>query len=622
MPLALFAWMWTAAANSSCIIPLTDLAAEAWVETAREGLGLFYRAHAAPQESEQNSEDGNSSAADGSLVEGLQCHGLWLNFFDEMWDSVGDGGAATTQQSSMREIIMRMLHTSLANPDALSSHPAAAGPRFRLLKLALRLARSSAALSATVGSGKGGSANSAAAARNASGPTGWLLASLLLRDRAIQAGLAWSTSLVNAAAAGSHSEEVVHPVWGRSPVATKDAVNLLNMLCRFEADRLQAAAAKNPALQHLAAWAPGKIVEGLQLISSPAGRNPLVKAYAARCLDNTPPAEVAFYLPQLVQSLRNDSDGTIGSALLHKAQASDMFAHQIPILIAFQLEQLPHLVTPNPNPENQERGLPKSLACIFKVGDDVRQDVLALQVIRLLEEAFKSTGLPAYLCSYGCLPTGYERGIIEVVPNTKSRAGLGELSDKGLYDIFQAEFGMPGSPAFEAARHNFIASEAGYAIASFLLQAKDRHNGNLLISNEGHLVHIDFGFILEISPGGNMGFESAAFKLSHEMTQLLDPGANRSSATWTEFEELVVRGYLAARTVAEPIIATVALMAQSGLPCYSRGAPVDNLRRRFHLEMSEKQAAAFMRQVINDAYAKWTTGFYDYIQALQNRIPY
>eukprot|EP00983_Pelagomonas_calceolata_P061058 1146653-Pelagomonas_calceolata.AAC.1 len=108
------------------------------------------------------------------------------------------------------------------------------------------------------------------------------------------------------------------------------------------------------------------------------------------------------------------------------------------------------------------------------------------------------------------------------------------------------------------------------------------------------------------------GFESAAFKLSHEMTQLLDPGANRSSATWAEFEELVVRGYLAtpahtnasdsatqtgssrstrlqARTVAEPIIATVALMAQSGLPCYSRGAPVDNLRRRFHLEMSEKQ---------------------------------
>lgn len=43
------------------------------------------------------------------------------------------------------------------------------------------------------------------------------------------------------------------------------------------------------------------------------------------------------------------------------------------------------------------------------------------------------------------------------------------------------------------------------------------------------------------------GFESAAFKLSHEMTQLLDPGGTRTSPTWRLFEELVVRGYLAVR---------------------------------------------------------------------------
>ena len=33
------------------------------------------------------------------------------------------------------------------------------------------------------------------------------------------------------------------------------------------------------------------------------------------------------------------------------------------------------------------------------------------------------------------------------------------------------------------------------------------------------------------------------------------------------------------------------------------------------------QAAAFMKQQIDDAYDKWTTGFYDYIQSLQNKIP-
>ena len=86
-----------------------------------------------------------------------------------------------------------------------------------------------------------------------------------------------------------------------------------------------------------------------------------------------------------------------------------------------------------------------------------------------------------------------------------------------------------------------------YAVACFLLQAKDRHNGNILLDGAGHLVHIDFGFILEISPGGNMRFESAAFKLSHEMTQLLDPGGGRASTHFCRFQELCIRGFLAVR---------------------------------------------------------------------------
>jgi hypothetical protein len=57
----------------------------------------------------------------------------------------------------------------------------------------------------------------------------------------------------------------------------------------------------------------------------------------------------------------------------------------------------------------------------------------------------------------------------------------------------------------------------------------------LVCISEGRLVHIDFGFILETSPGGNMRFESAQFKLSHEMTQLLDPSGIMKSDIWNCF---------------------------------------------------------------------------------------
>jgi phosphatidylinositol 4-kinase len=91
-------------------------------------------------------------------------------------------------------------------------------------------------------------------------------------------------------------------------------------------------------------------------------------------------------------------------------------AAKCPILVAFDVEVRAAAHAGPPTPAVQ--------ALIFKVGDDCRQDVLALQVISLLKAEFDAAGLPLPLVPYGVVPTGYECGIIEVVPHAKSRAQL------------------------------------------------------------------------------------------------------------------------------------------------------------------------------------------------------
>jgi phosphatidylinositol 4-kinase len=178
-----------------------------------------------------------------------------------------------------------------------------------------------------------------------------------------------------------------------------------------------------------------------------------------------------------------------------------------------------------------------------------------------------------------------------------------------------------GSPAHKRAQRNFVESLAASSLVCYLLQIKDRHNGNILLDAQGRLVHIDFGFMLSNSPGG-VNFESAPFKLTRELLEVMESGPEgRPSELFDYFKVLVIQGFLAARRHSDRIEALVEMMAGSGCPCFkNRVAAVQGLRRRFAPGLAEPAVVEVVLGLISDSLDAWRTRQYDYYQRVLNGI--
>jgi phosphatidylinositol kinase/protein kinase (PI-3 family) len=161
-----------------------------------------------------------------------------------------------------------------------------------------------------------------------------------------------------------------------------------------------------------------------------------------------------------------------------------------------------------------------------------------------LRELWKQEGL--FLRPYNIFVTSSDSALIKFMPDTISINALKKFlvvhthSEKltSLRQFYKWYFG----PKFLEAQKNFIKSLAGYSILCYILKVKDRHNGNIMLSRKGHIIHIDFGFMFQSAPGKDkLGFspEQAPFKLTQEYIEMMD---GKDSEMFSVYRKLVARG--------------------------------------------------------------------------------
>jgi len=256
---------------------------------------------------------------------------------------------------------------------------------------------------------------------------------------------------------------------------------------------------------------------------------------------------------------------------------------------------------------------------IVKADDDLRQEQFVSQLLAQFSALFRTARVPVWIRAYDILAITPDAGLIQAIPDTISLDSLKKndpsFTTLAAWYTQQFNWGPRGGDRLRVARTNFARSLAAYSIVCYILQIKDRHNGNILLDRRGHIIHIDFGFLLTNSPGGNIGFEAAPFKLTQEFVQVL---GGPEAPLFSTFKKLCVRAFLAARRYRTQILLLVEMMLSGNehLPCFVGGprAVMSGLRARFHEDMSERECQKMVHRLIENSMDNWRTRAYDYYQ--------
>uniref|UniRef100_A0A8C4LJ90 Phosphatidylinositol-4-phosphate 3-kinase catalytic subunit type 2 alpha n=1 Tax=Equus asinus asinus TaxID=83772 RepID=A0A8C4LJ90_EQUAS len=258
---------------------------------------------------------------------------------------------------------------------------------------------------------------------------------------------------------------------------------------------------------------------------------------------------------------------------------------------------------------------------MFKVGEDLRQDMLALQMIKIMDKIWLKEGLDLRMVIFKCLSTGRDRGMVELVPASDTLRKIqveygvtGSFKDKPLAEWLRKY--NPSEEEYEKASENFIYSCAGCCVATYVLGICDRHNDNIMLRSTGHMFHIDFGkFLGHAQMFGSFKRDRAPFVLTSDMAYVIN-GGEKPTIRFQLFVDLCCQAYNLIRKQTNLFLNLLSLMIPSGLPELTSIQDLKYVRDALQPQTTDAEATIFFTRLIESSLGSIATKFNFFIHNL------
>ncbi|CAJ1459723.1 unnamed protein product [Effrenium voratum] len=247
---------------------------------------------------------------------------------------------------------------------------------------------------------------------------------------------------------------------------------------------------------------------------------------------------------------------------------------------------------------------------MVKEGDDLRQDQLVLQLIILMDSILKRYGLDLQLTPYQVIALSRNDGMVDFVPNSANLSKVLKEHNNDIQQFFRTHHpakasGKEDQPAWGPQNsygikaevlENFVRSCAGYCVITYILGIGDRHLDNLMVTKDGRLFHIDFGFILGKDPKPF----PPPMRICKEMVEGM--GGN-SSPGYQSFKSKCCQAFKILRRHSKLIINLLYLMTDSGIKdiCSDPQFAILKVEQKFQALMDDEQAEEHFLNLIDES---------------------